>query len=101
MEELKGNQIIYMRTVKMPGWTEDKIYRTVQLHSGDVLSFNIEAVKTLGIERTLKLGENIEINEDLTMMVTYVIKKTIQDKKWWQFWLKKQEEVTGYHLMVI
>lgn len=92
MKEVKGDQIVYMRTVKMPSFTEDIPYRTVQLHSGDELYFNIEAIKTLGINRMLKLGEKIKINEYLTMMVTCVVKKTIQDKKWWQFWKKNKKK---------
>lgn len=101
MEELKDGQIIYERFVYMPSYIEDIPYRVVELHSGDVLYFNIEAIKTLGIDKTLKAGENIDINDDLSMKVMDVITKVIQDKKWWQFWRKKKEEVTGYNLMVI
>lgn len=76
-------------------------YRAYQLHSGDVLYFNVIAIKELGYDYKLKLGEDICIG-NLSAKITKIYgKKKYPNKKWWQFWLKQEEYVEGYNLMVL
>ena len=89
--------------------------RVCELHSGDVIYCNVEAMKKLDENYIYydiryggrKLGDHIalyfqEYDVAFSMEVVEVFKeKKYPNKKWWQFWLKQEETVTGYNLMVI
>ena len=84
--------------------------RVHQLHSGDVLYCNIEFMNYLGYPYELALGQNVYIYPEhnsiiaksITAKVTKVHKhKKYPNKKWWQFWLKQEEYVEGYNLMIL
>lgn len=88
---------------------ESKV-RVYEFHLGDVLYFSVELMKKLGYYYELNAGdpvyiypENNSIREDGTMLrVSKVFKeKKYPNKKWWQFWIKQEETVIGYHLMVV
>ena len=91
-----------------------KIYtcsqRGYELHSGDILYCNTEWMKEAGYYYELSPGETIYVHtknnnireEGTAFRVTEVFKnKKYPNKKWWQFWLRQEEIVTGYHLMFI
>lgn len=75
--------------------------RAYQLHSGDEIYMNVAAVKTLGYGYELKLSENIFISGMQAMVVKRYTHKKYPNKKWWQFWLKQEEYIDGYNLMVL
>ena len=75
--------------------------RLYELHSGDVLYCNTKFIEKLGHDYNLILGENIYIINCITAKVVKVFKEKNPNKKWWQFWIKQEEIVTGYHLEII
>ena len=84
--------------------------RAYELHRGDVLYCNTEWLKENGYYYELTLGEVIHIhqkpnsilNDGVEFRVVYAFKeKKYPNKKWWQFCIKQEEEVTGYHLEVV
>ena len=89
--------------------------RAHKLHSGDVIYCNVEAMKELDENYMYydmhyggrKLGDHIalyfkEHDVAFSMKVIEVFKeKKYPNKKWWHFWLKQEETVTGYNLMVL
>ena len=84
--------------------------RVYEARSGDVLYCNTKFIEELGHPYELKLGWTLDIYEKDGAMVTKgVIAKVIEihskkkypNKKWWQFWLKQEEYVDGYNLMIL
>lgn len=84
--------------------------RVYQLHRGDELYYNVEFIKELGHPYTLELGQTLNIYKKSNGMVTKGIvakvsevhtHKKYPNKKWWQFWLKQEEYIDGYNLMVL
>lgn len=75
--------------------------RAYQLYSGDEIYMNVTAVKTLGYDYELKLGENIFISGMKAMIVKRCTHKKYPNKKWWQIWLKQEEYIDGYILMIL
>ena len=85
-------------------------HRAYELHKGDVIYGNTEFMKEHKYYYELLLGQTIYLHtkdnnireEGIAVKVTKVFKeKKYPNKKWWQFWLKQEETVTGYHLMVL
>ena len=85
-------------------------YRAHELHKEDVLYCNIKFMEEQRYYYELLLGQTIYFHtkdnnireEGIAARVTKVFKeKKYPNKKWWQFWLKQEETVTGYHLMVV
>jgi len=80
------------------------------LHKNDIIYCNTAFIEELGYYYELKLGEliflhtkyNNILEEGKPLRVVRIFKeKKYLNKKWWQFWLKQEETVTGYHLEVI
>jgi len=74
--------------------------RVTQLYSGDELYLNVAMMKDLGFERELQLGETVSFPIKVQVTKRYTHKK-YPNKKWWQFWLKQEEYVDGYNLMIM
>lgn len=86
---------------------ESRIY---EAHRGDVLYCNIKFIEELGHPYELKLGQTLDIYKKENGMVTNGVvaevikvhsKKKYPNKKWWQFWLKQEEYIDGYNLMIL
>ncbi len=87
--------------------------RAYELHSGDVIYCNVDAMKKKKLDEhyiyygSRKLGDHIALyfqEHDVAFSVKVVDvfkEKKYPNKKWWQFWIKQEETVTGYHLMVV
>lgn len=75
--------------------------RAYQLHSGDVLYCNVVMIKTLGYDYELKLNENIFMSGMQAKVSERYTHKKYPNKKWWQFWLKQEEYVDGYNLLIL
>ena len=84
--------------------------RAYQLQSGDEVFCNVEWLECLGYYYELNLGQIIRIypkpdNIIAKGMQAIVAKrythKKYPNKKWWQFWLKQEEYVDGYNLMIL
>lgn len=84
--------------------------RLYEMHNGDVLYCNVEFVRELRYPYELELGQTIHIYPEhnsiiakgIDLLVTEVHKKKkYPNKKWWQFWLKQEEDITGYNLTVL
>lgn len=89
------------------GRMKEMIYKA---YSGDVLYCNAKFIEELGHPYKLKLGQTLDIYEKDGAMVTKgVVAKVVEvhkikkypNKKWWQFWLKQEEYIDGYNLMVL
>lgn len=81
------------------------IPRLYELHSGDVIYCNTLFINDLGYDHDLTLGTHIyidSIGNNPIARVTKVFKeKKYPNKKWWQFWIKQEEYVTGYYLEIM
>lgn len=84
--------------------------RLHELRSGDELYCNTKFMEEQKYYYELNLGDIIYIHscrnnileEGVAARVIKVEKeRTNSDKKWWQFWIKHQEYVTGYNLMIV
>ena len=74
--------------------------RAYQLCSGDEIYLNVASVKELGFERELQVGENISVPLQVLVTKRYTHKK-YPNKRWWQFWIKQEEYVDGYNLLIL
>ena len=95
------NKIEEKRFIKIdnPALAENRLYK---VHNGYVLYCNKEWVQELGYDYDLLLGECIYVNGNITAKVIKVFRdKKYPNKRWWQFWIKQKEIVTGYHIMFI
>ena len=97
------------RFIKMdnPALAAPRLY---EVHNGDVLYCNTEWMEKFGYYYELTLGQTIYLHSEnnnilekgIEVQITKVFKdKKYPNKKWWQFWIKQEETVTGYHLMII
>ena len=68
-------------------------HRAYELHKGDVLYCNVAFIKEMGYSSQLELGQHLNNG----LKVVKEIRKE-NKKRWWQFWIKKYGEITGYHL---
>ena len=96
--ECLNEELLYKKSEESLDW------RLYELHSGDVFYCNVDAIKELGYDYDLILGDVVYLGSVITdpsARVVKVIKNNKHTKKWWQFWIKQQEKVTGYNLMVI
>lgn len=69
--------------------------------SGDQIYFNVAAVKQLGYDYELSIGEDIYLMDIPAKAIERKTHKKYPNKKWWQFWLKQEEYVDGYVLLVL
>ena len=76
-------------------------YRAYELHKGDVLYCNHEFMKEFRCYNDLLLLQEVNLNGIAARVVKVIKNKKYPNKKWWQFWLKQEEYVTGYHLEII
>lgn len=85
-------------------------YRAYKLNSGDELYFDTVAVKNLGYEYELTLGQTICIYPENNSIIAKGIRLKVKEicctkkypnKKWWQFWIKQEKYINGYILMVL
>ena len=85
-------------------------YRAYKLCSGDVLYCNKEFMEQQRYHYNLNVGDivylypkkNNILEDGVKARVAQVFtEKKYPNKKWWQFWIKQEEYVTGYHLMII
>jgi hypothetical protein len=74
--------------------------RACRLWTGDEIYLNTKAMKDLGFQCELDLGETITLPFKAQVTKRYTHKK-YPNKKWWQFWLKQEEYVDGYNLMIM
>lgn len=85
------------------------MHRAIELHKGDVLYCNTKFMEEYGYYYELMPGEIIYIhsspnsilNEGIMFRVVKIFKEKSPNKKWWQFWIKQTEKVTGYHIEVM
>ena len=88
---------------------EGRRARILRLSQGDILYFNVPWIESIGCQYELKLGQIIDIvrEGDLSDVkgkakVVKIFKaKKYPNKKWWQFWLKQEEYIGGYNLMIL
>jgi hypothetical protein len=87
--------------------TKQRLYK---LCSGDVLYCNKEFMEEQHYHYDLSIGdfvylypkENSILENGVKAIVTKVFTdKKYPNKKWWQFWIKQEEYITGYHLMIV
>lgn len=75
--------------------------RLCEVNSGDIVYCNSEFMKEFGYYQDLLLGQKVNLNGATSQVVKVFKEKKYPNKKWWQFWIKQEEYVTGYYLMVI
>lgn len=84
--------------------------RAYQLQSGDEVFCNVKCIESLGYYYELNLGQiismypksdNIIAKSMKAMVVQRCTHKKYPNKKWWQFWLKQEEYVDGYILIIL
>ena len=96
--------------------------RVYQLNAGDILYCNQETInKLIGYECKLKWNDEVYIKENKMILPVLIsgynnftnsnsakakvveVHKTKKypNKKWWQFWLKQEEYIDGYNLMIL
>lgn len=76
--------------------------RLYEMHSGDILYCNIKFIEELGHPYELELGQSFGICKKGVVKVVNIHKtKKYPNKKWWQFWLKQEEYIDGYNLMIL
>lgn len=93
----------------METYAERMKERMYELHINDIIYCNTAFIEELGYDYDLIPGEAIyifQIKEERSIdKVAKVIKvfteKKYPNKKWWQFWLKQEEKVTGYHIIIV
>lgn len=75
--------------------------RVYELHKQDVLYCNVEFMKEQKYYQELLLGQIVYLNGVSAKVIKVFKEKKYPNKKWWQFWIKQEEIITGYNLMVI
>ena len=96
--------------------------RTYKLNAGDIMYCDQIAInKLVGYECRLKVNDEVYIKEGQMILPVFIVggsdyinsnnvrakitrvKKTKKypEKKWWQIWLKQEEHIEGYYLMIM
>lgn len=87
--------------ITRPSFAQGGGSRAYELKRGDEIYFNIAAIKQFGYNYELSIGEDIYLMELPAKVIKRKTRKKYPNKKWWQFWLKQEEYIDGYILMIL